>query len=235
MAQPTTAKFGKFQVLLGAPSGTPPVAVNVTSLSNANPAVVTVGAADIGKFANGMLVTIAGATGTGMTAANGTHEIASVGTPASSFTLTGVNTSSGAAPQTTGVTATPPQAYDYTAPCGFSSKSFTLAKNLQEINIPDCDDPDAVAWIGRDAQNLSATITGNGVAAAESVDDWNAAWKSVESIPAMVEIEFSTGTLTYQGLFQVDNLAFTAEQAGRVQLAVNMQSDGELTDTWTPA
>jgi hypothetical protein len=235
MAQPVTAKFGKFQVMLGTPSGSAPVAVTVTSLSNANPAVVTVGASDIGKFADGMSVTIAGATGTGMTAANGTHAIASVGTPSDSFELVGVDTSGGAAPQTTGVTATPPQAIDYAAPCGFTSKSFTLAKNLQEINIPDCDDPDAVAWIGRDAQNLSGTIAGNGVAAAEAVPTWNEAWKSIDSVPAMVEIEFSTGTLTYEGLFQVDNLAFTAEQAGRVQLAVNMQSDGALTDSWTPA
>ena len=92
-----------------------------------------------------------------------------------------------------------------------------------------------VAWIGRDAQNLSATIAGDGVAAAESVQDWNAAFQSVESVDARVEIEFSTGTLTYTGLFQVDNLAFGAEQAGRVTLGVNMQSDGEVIDEWIPA
>lgn len=235
MAQPTTAKFGKFRVLLGDVSGAAPAAVTVTSLSNTNPAVVTVAAGDISKFTNGMMVTIAGATGTGMTAANGTHEIASVGSPANTFTLVGVNTSAAAAPQTTGVTAQPPAPTVYAAPCGFTSKSFTLAKNLQEIDIPDCDDPDAVAWIGRDAQNLSAAITGEGVAAAQSVGDWNAAWNSVESVPAKVEIEFSTGTLVYTGMFQVDNLAFGAEQAGRVTLNVNMQSDGQIVDQWIPA
>src|SRR5690606_5463030 len=36
----------------------------------------------------------------------------------------------------------------YAAPCGFTSKSLTLTKNLTEVNLPDCDDPDSVAWVG---------------------------------------------------------------------------------------
>jgi hypothetical protein len=85
--------------------------VTVTSLSNSNPAKCTVAAADLSKFQNGMSVVIAGATGTGMTAANGTKTIANVGAGATTtFELVGVNTSAGAAAQTTGVTADPPGA-----------------------------------------------------------------------------------------------------------------------------
>lgn len=81
--------------------------VNVVSLSNANPCVVTVAAADIAKFVNGQLVTISGASATGMTPANGRHTISSAGSPANTFKLTGVDTSAASAPQTTGVTAVP--------------------------------------------------------------------------------------------------------------------------------
>ena len=49
-----------------------------------------------------------------------------------------------------------------------------------------------------------------------------------------VEIEFSTGTKTFTGLFIVDNLTFGAEQGGRVTLGFNAQSDGQITDLWTP-
>lgn len=122
----------------------------------------------------------------------------------------------------------------YAAPCGFTTKNFTLSKNLQEIDIPDCDDPDAPNWIGRDVQNLSATISGDGVAAAESVPDWNAAALSTESVPMKVEIEFTTGVKSFVGLFVVDNMTFGAESGGRVSLAINAQSDGEIVDTWTP-
>lgn len=86
----------------------PPFPVAVVSLSNTNPATVQVAPADIGNFANGMVVMIAGAVGAGMTVANGLHYITSVGVPANTFTLVGVDTSGGAAPQTVGVTASPP-------------------------------------------------------------------------------------------------------------------------------
>jgi predicted secreted protein len=122
----------------------------------------------------------------------------------------------------------------YAVPCGLTTKNIAFTKNLQEIDIPDCDDEDAVAWIGRDAQNLSATISGDGVAAAEAIPDWDDAFRSVDSVPARVELEFTTGLMTYDGLWQVDNLTYGAEQAGRVTLGINMQSDGEITSAWTP-
>jgi hypothetical protein len=234
MAQPTTAKFGKMRIMLGE---YPDVAVTVTSLSNANPAVVTVASADIAKFHDGDSVTIEGATGTGMTNANGVHAITSVGTPANTFVLVGVDTSAGAAPQTTGVTANIKDTsgtVSYIAPCGLTTKGLAISKNLQEVDIPDCDDPDAPSWIARDVQNLSITVSGDGVAAAESVPNWNAAAMSTASVPMRVEIEFSTGTKEFEGDFVVDNLTFGAEQGGRVTLSFNAQSDGQVSDIWVP-
>lgn len=234
MTKPTTAKFGKMRVLLGTKTLTPIV---VTSLSNANPARVTVGAADIAKFKNGDSVIIAGVTGTGMTVANNTWTINTVGVPANTFALVGCNTAAGAAPATTGITAKNKSEAGvpivYSTPCGLTTKNFSLTKNLQELDIPDCDDPDAPSWIGRDVQNLSATISGDGVAAAESVPAWNAAAISTDSIPMKVEIEFTTGMKTFTGYFIVDNLTFGAESGGRVTLSINAQSDGEIDDVWT--
>jgi len=129
---------------------------------------------------------------------------------------------------------TPGTPITYAAPCGLTTKGLALTKNLQEVTIPDCDDPDAPMWIGRDVQNLSMTISGDGLAAAESVPDWNAAALSTSSVPMKVEVEFTTGTKLFEGLFIVDNLTFGAEQGGRVTLGITAQSDGEIADTWTP-
>jgi hypothetical protein len=236
MATPIVAKFGKMLIELGEPSGTNPAAVTVTSLSNANPAVVTVGAPDIAKFQNGMTVVIAGATGTGMTVANGSHTISSVGTPANTFTLTGVNTSTGSAPQTTGVTADPPAAMTYSAPCGFTSKGCTISKNLQEINLPDCQDPDAPIWVGRTVQSQSCTITGDGVASGADVPTWDDAAMTTESVQMRVTIDFGSGAgkKVIEGKFHVDSEAFAADSGGYVTLAINAQSDGQVTAMWTP-
>jgi hypothetical protein len=78
--------------------------VTVTSLSNANPAVVTVASTDIGQFHNGDTVIIAGADSQHVEA-NGAHLIGNVGTPANTFQLLGVDLSSANSGQTSGVTA----------------------------------------------------------------------------------------------------------------------------------
>ena len=127
--------------------------------------------------------------------------------------------------------ATPPV---YAAPCGFTSKGITLSKNLSEVNIPDCDAPDDPIWVGRDVTSQSATITGDGVAAGESLPDWNDAFMATTPVPMRVTIEFvDVGTKVYEGKFHVDSEGITVEAGGRVNLAINATSDGPITSTWT--
>ncbi len=123
----------------------------------------------------------------------------------------------------------------YVAPCGFTSKSLTLSKNLTDVNLPDCDDPDAPAWVGRDVESLTASITGEGVMAAESVETWMTAFEDTDSVPVKVEIELPAITYTYTGLMHVANVVFGAEQGGRITANVELQSDGELARTLTTA
>lgn len=119
----------------------------------------------------------------------------------------------------------------YTAPCGFSSKSITLSKGMEEVNLADCAEPDAVSWLGRDAVSLSMSISGEGVLASESVVTWLDAWESVESVPVKVEIEFPTTTYTYTGRAHVESLEMGAPNGRRVTNNVSLQSDGEMVRT----
>jgi hypothetical protein len=114
----------------------------------------------------------------------------------------------------------------YTSPCGFTSKSLTLTKDLTDVNLPDCADPDAVAWVGRDAASLSAAVSGEGVMAAESVEDWLDAWESSDSVPVKIEVEFPAKTITWTGRMHIATFTAGAEQGGRVTANVEMQSDG---------
>jgi hypothetical protein len=123
---------------------------------------------------------------------------------------------------------------DYGAPCGFTSKSITLTKGLEEVNIPDCDNPDAVSWVGRDASSLSMAVSGEGVTAAESVEVWLDAWESVESVPAQVVWEFPSKTITWEGFMHVETIEATAPNGQRVTQTVSMQSDGEMVRVVTP-
>lgn len=236
MAQPTTAKFGKMRILLGS---YPDTTLTLTSVTNTNPANAVVAPADTAKLSmlqNGDTVMIAGLTGD-MAVANGRQIASNVDVSGGQFSLSGVDLTAAATAQSTGVATIEDTAAAiiYSAPCGLTTKNLQITKNLQEVDIPDCDDPDAPSWIARDVQNLSITISGDGVAAAESVPDWNDAAISTASIPMKVEIEFTTGMKTFTGDFIVDQLTFGAEQGGRVTLGFNAQSDGQVQDVWTPA
>jgi len=122
----------------------------------------------------------------------------------------------------------------YTAPCGFTQRSITLNKGLEEVRVPDCLDPDAVDWLGRDATSLSMSVSGEGVLAEESVETWLDAFDNVESVPAKVEWEFPTKTITWTGFMHVESLEVGAANAGRATQNVSMQSDGEMVRVVTP-
>jgi len=234
MVQPTTAKFSKMRIMLGTETGVDPAPVTVTSLSKANPAVCTVGVSDITKFQNGMQVLIAGAVGTGLVNANGLKTIGSVGVPANTFQLLGTDTSAAAAAQTTGVTADPPKLVTYSAPCGLDTKTVALSKNLNEVSIPDCTDEDAPTWMAREVANYSVTISGEGLAASESIQEWDNTFLQSTSRMMRCELEYTgIGFKRIEGKFHLDSETLSGELGNRVRIAINAQSDGPIAVSWS--
>lgn len=123
----------------------------------------------------------------------------------------------------------------FVAPCGFTSKSLSLTKNLTDVNIPDCDNPDDPAWVGRDVASLSAAVTGDGVLAEESLSVWMAAFNSTEPVPVEIELVLAgTASYIWTGNMHLSTFTVTGEQGGRVTVNVEMQSDGELSGVLNP-
>lgn len=122
----------------------------------------------------------------------------------------------------------------FTAPCGFSSKSLNLSKNLTDIILPDCDDPDMPNWVGRDVESLTASVSGDGLLAASSIPTWQGYFSSNDSKNVQISVEYSTGTLMYAGAMHLESFEISGEQGNRIQNSVSMQSDGEMVGTWTP-
>lgn len=123
----------------------------------------------------------------------------------------------------------------YSNPCGFTQRSITLNKGLEEVQIPDCTDPDKVDWVGRDATSLSMGISGEGVLASESVDIWVEGFESIDSIPVKVEWEFPAKTITWTGRMHIESMEVGANNGQRATNNVSLQSDGEMVRVTTPA
>ncbi|WP_107341480.1 phage tail tube protein [Agrobacterium pusense] len=122
----------------------------------------------------------------------------------------------------------------YSAPCGFTQRSITLNKGLEEVQIPDCTDPDKIDWVGRDATSLSMSISGEGVLASESVDTWLEGFDKIDSIPVKVEWEFPAKTITWTGRMHIESMEVGASNGQRATNNVSMQSDGAMVRVTTP-
>lgn len=120
----------------------------------------------------------------------------------------------------------------YAAPCGLTSKSLSINKGLEEVNVPDCDDPTAIDALGRDATSLSWSVSGEGVLAQAAVATWLDAAEGADSVPVKIELEFPTTTYTWTGYMHVETAEIGApSNTGRVTINLSMQSDGEMVRT----
>lgn len=126
----------------------------------------------------------------------------------------------------------------FVAPCGFTQKALTLSSASSETLVPDCDDPTAPAWTEREVSSLSAQISGQGVMALESLDEWRAWWESGAS--RLVRVQFDTTGANnggyYEGLAILSNLGFNTalnQDGNKVQLSVSIDNAAEW--LWTAA
>jgi predicted secreted protein len=107
-------------------------------------------------------------------------------------------------------------------PCGLTSRGFQRTANMNDTNIPDCDDPDAPTWLGRDVISYQAAISGAGVVAAQSKDTWEEWWESGEAKKCRIEL----GATAWEGMFRLSELNITGERGQRVNMNVALVSDG---------
>lgn len=115
----------------------------------------------------------------------------------------------------------------FIAPCGLTTKGITYSKAVNEVIIPDCDNPEEVAWTGREAQSKSCEISGSGVLAMETNQLWHDFYdEDAARTCRVVEVDALGGT--HEGNFHLTNLAKTGAQGEKVNVEITLQSDGPV-------
>lgn len=119
----------------------------------------------------------------------------------------------------------------FTAPCGLNTRGLNRTKNANEIDIPDCDDEDAPAWVGREIRSLDWTISGEGVIAAESFQMWEDFFEGQDSKSVMIEFEFPDsppGLIQYTGKAHLTSYNMTANRGEKGAVTVELSGDGAI-------
>lgn len=123
---------------------------------------------------------------------------------------------------------------DFIKPCGLNQSSISFTKNAQEVNVPDCDDPEAPQWIERDVESLDFSASGSGILAAESVDAWWDYYNQTDSVNARIYVGALTDVTNgyfWAGKVHVSQFDVEGQTGTRATVSLSLVSDGEMTFT----
>lgn len=119
----------------------------------------------------------------------------------------------------------------FAQPCGFTSRGFNRTTDVSEVDVPDCDDPDAPGWTEREVRSLSAAVSGEGVIAKESLDVWDEWYESGAARNCKVRFNNYGGTgvhRDYEGEFILTRFELGGENKTRANVTVELQSNGPV-------
>ena len=133
----------------------------------------------------------------------------------------------------------PPETF--TAPCGFTDKSFKQTKATSTAIVPDCDDPEATPWSIEGTTSKSIEISGTGTLAMEALTRWQEFFDADDSDATNVKVIFNlpgaSGGRTWTGPAILTDFAPTAKfsaDAKLVTYSVTMKNAGAWTSTLNP-
>lgn len=126
--------------------------------------------------------------------------------------------------------ATPTEVFS--TPCSINAeRGITFTSGVNDQDIPDCSDPDAIAWVVREKTNLSASITGSGVLDTSDVQDFFDWLKSEDpkNIKVIVDVPSTDGGVVFTGAFHLTEFSITGNRGEKMQASISLSSSGEIT------
>jgi len=117
-------------------------------------------------------------------------------------------------------------------PCLINTdRGITFTADTNDVLVPDCSDPDLMAWAAREKVSLSATINGAGtlhIPDAQVYSDW-----VMSADPIAVRVELGGVVLAddggyWQGNFHCTSFEVNGTRGNRVQCSITLLSDGAV-------
>lgn len=116
----------------------------------------------------------------------------------------------------------------YAHPCMINAaRGLDLTSNGQDENIPDCADPDALAWTTHTKATLGGQISGAGMLDATNYSTFYSWFITDTGKTVKVDLNGTVGGVV-TGSFKLTQLAITGDRGKRVEVNLTMKSDGAL-------
>lgn len=119
----------------------------------------------------------------------------------------------------------------FSTPCSINAeRGITFTAGVNDQDIPDCSNPDAIAWVVREKTNLSASITGSGTLDTEDTEfffDWLKS-EDPKNVKVIVDVPASAGGVIFTGSFHLTEFSITGNRAEKMQASISLSSDGEI-------
>ncbi|MGL4445671.1 MAG: phage tail tube protein [Alsobacter sp.] len=117
-----------------------------------------------------------------------------------------------------------------------TSRGITLTAETNDTIIPDCSDPELLAWMGREKVSLSAALQGAGTLNTPDVEFYYDWWSSPDPIATRVElngVSAGDGGGWFAGNFHLVTFEITGDRGTKAECSLSFASDGAV--PWVPA
>lgn len=113
------------------------------------------------------------------------------------------------------------------------ARSFQLTSQTNDVNVPDCDDPDLMAWIEREKVSLGATIQGAGILNTPDVEFFfdYAKDSDPKNVRVVVDVIGADGGGYFEGSFHCTDFQINGDRGQKQDCSITLQSTGEITFT----
>ena len=115
-----------------------------------------------------------------------------------------------------------------------AERGITFTSALNDEVIPDCTDPDKIAWVAREKQSRSMSFTGGGML---DKGDVAKAWEIDESedsfsFQVVLDDDLPANVITWEGKLHMSEFGITGNRGEKAQFNANFSSDGPITATF---
>jgi predicted secreted protein len=107
--------------------------------------------------------------------------------------------------------------------------TFTAATN--EFEIPNCDDPDQIAWVAREKKSISVALSGAGMLDTTDVSFFfeYLTDENSRNCQVVVDVPSADGGVVFEGAYHLTDFSITGDRGAKQECSISLASDGEVT------